>query len=114
MLIKQSVKGKFATIDAVINLAALATLETLMEGVISTFTEKSSGGVDIATAPATMRGMKFGVGRKADKLSCTVSFKHIKPTKHSTDVFTHMALFDADWKSALPATHINQIYQGAK
>jgi hypothetical protein len=113
-LIRQSVKKNSRSNDLIINAGDLLILEAIMEGKISVYEKRSVGGVDIATAPAVMRAMKFGVSRRADGLSCTVNFKHIKATKHAGDVFAHQALFDADYATALKATKINMIYQGAK
>lgn len=112
-LIRQQVRKNFRSNDVVMSAGDQAILIDLMEGVISVFDEKSSGGTDIAT-PATLRQMKFGVSRKADGLSGTVMLKHVKPTKHANDVFGHMAIFDADYSSALAATSINLLHQGAK
>lgn len=112
-LIRQMVKKNYRSNDIAASAADLAVIVSLMEGEISTFDLKSQGGTDVLT-PSVLRGMKFGVSRKADNLSCTVGIKHVKPTKHSTDVFTHLALFDANYESALTATKITQIYQGAK
>lgn len=112
-LIRQMVKNNYRSNDVVMSEFDLTALETLMEGEISVFDKKAEGGTDVAT-PAELRGMKFGVSRRADNLSATVTIKHVKPAKHANDVFAHMALFDADYKSALTATKINLIYQGAK
>lgn len=113
-LIRQSVKKNTRSNDLTISAGDLIILEAIMEGKISTYEKRSMGGVDIPAAPAVMRAMKFGVSRKADGLSCTVGFKHIKATKHAADVFAHQAIFDADYVSTLAATKINMIYQGAK
>lgn len=113
-LIRQTVKKNIRSNDLTINAGDLTVLEAIMEGKISIYEKRSMGGVDVAAAPAVMRAMKFGVSRKADSLSCTVNFKHIKATKHAADVFAHQALFDADYVSTLNATKISMIYQGAK
>ena len=112
-LIVQTVRSNYRSNDVEMSVGDIATFQTLLEGKVTVFDLKSSGGVDVAT-PANFRLRKFGVSRPADKLSCTVTLKHIKPSKHETDVFAHMALFDADYVSAVSATKINQIYQGAK
>lgn len=113
-LIRQTVKKNYRSNDVTMTAGDILVLEGLMEGIISTFEQRSVGGLDIAVAPAVMRAMKFGVSRRADGLSCTVSLKHIKPTKHANDVFAHQALFDADYVTTLSATKINMIYQGVK
>lgn len=113
-LIRQTVKKNSRSNDLTISAGDLTILESLLEGKISTYEKRSMGGTDIPSAPSVMRPMKFGVSRRADGLSCTVNFKHIKATKHAGDVFAHQALFDADYVSALAATKINMIYQGAK
>lgn len=113
MLINQTCKKNYRSNDVVMSVADSAVFTSLLEGIVTIFDEKSTGGTDVMT-PANLRGMKFGISRKADSLSCTMSLKHIKATKHEIDVFNHMALFDADYKSALTATKINMIYQGAK
>lgn len=112
-LIRQAVKRNYRSNDIMVNAADEAALTALMAGEISVFEKKVEGGTDVTT-PADLRGMKFGVSRSADNLSCTVSLKHVKSTKHANDVFAHVALFDADYASALTATKINLIYQGAK
>lgn len=111
-LIRQEVKKNFRSNDVVMSAFDLTALETLMEGKISIFDLKESGGTDVPT-PSVLRGMKFGISRSADSLSCTVTLKHIKPSKHANDVFAHKALFNADYQSALTATKMNMIYQGA-
>jgi hypothetical protein len=113
-LITQTVKKNYRSNDVVMSAGDVTVFTGLLEGIISVFDEKSAGGVDLAITPSEFRARKFGVSRKADSLSCTVSLKHIKAGKHEIDVFNHVALFDADYKSALTATRINQIYQGAK
>ncbi len=113
-LIRQTVKKNLRSNDLTISSGDLIILGVLLEGKITTYEKRSMGGVDIPSAPAVMRAMKFGVSRKADSLSCTVNFKHIKATKHAADVFAHKALFDADYVTALNATKMNMIYQGAK
>ena len=113
-LIRQSVKKNSRSNDLTINAGDLTILQAIMEGKISIYEKRSMGGTDVATAPAVMRAMKFGVSRKADSLSCTVGFKHIKSAKHASDVFAHQALFDADYVTSLTATKMNMIYQGAK
>lgn len=111
-LIKQTVKKNYRSNDVVMSDGDTAIFTELLEGIIAIFEEKASGGTDVVT-PAILRGMKFGVSRKADSLSATASLKHVKASKHANDVFVHVALFDADYKSALSATKINLIYQGA-
>lgn len=112
-LIKQEVKKNYRSNDVVMSAFDLTAFETLLEGIVSVYDEKSIGGTDCVT-PANLRGMKFGISRKADSLSCTMNIKHMKSTKHEVNVFNHVALFDADYKSALTATRVNMIYQGAK
>ena len=114
MLIRQEVKKNYRSNDVIMTAGDAIVFQGLMAGITSTFEERSSGGVDILTAPAVMRAMKFGVSRRADGLSCTVSLKHIKAAKHANDVFAHQALFDADYVTTLAATKINMIYQGVK
>lgn len=113
MLITQTCRKNYRSNDVAMSVADSAVFTALLEGIVTIFDEKSVGGTDVPT-PSNLRGMKFGISRKADSLSCTMSLKHIKSTKHEIDVFNHMALFDADYKSALTATKINMIYQGAK
>lgn len=113
MLITQTCRKNYRSNDVVMSAGDAVIFTTLLEGIVTVFDEKSTGGTDVLT-PANLRAMKFGVSRRADSLSCTVSLKHIKATKHEIDVFNHVALFDADYKSALTATKINMIYQGAK
>lgn len=113
MLINQTCKKNYRSNDVVISVGDAAVFTALLEGIVTIFDEKSVGGTDCAT-PANLRGMKFGISRRVSGLSCTMTLKHIKATKHEIDVFNHMALLDADWKSALTATRVNMIYQGAK
>lgn len=110
-LVVNQCKGEYTSNDIVASAGDLAVITELMEGVVSTFDESSTGGTDCAT-PAKMRVMKFGVNRKADKLGCTVSLKHLKAGKDEQDVFGHKALFDANYESALAATGIRMIYGG--
>lgn len=113
MLIVNQCKGEFASNDVTASPADIAVITSLMEGVVSTFDESATGGVDVAT-PALLRGFKFGVNRKADKLGCTVSLKHVASGKNEDDIFAHKALFDADYESALTATGIRMIYGGQR
>lgn len=110
-LLVNTCKGNYASNDIVASSADEAVIVSLMEGVVSVFDEVGSGGTDVPT-PANFRVMKFGVNRKADRLGCTVAIKHVKSGKNETDIFAHKALFDADFKSALKATGIRQIYGG--
>lgn len=111
--ISQSVRGKFHSVTVDVNDADLAVIEGLMVGKLTVWEEKASGGTDVAT-PATLRNVKLGVNRKFDRLSATVNIKHMKPTKHISDLFADKALFDADFVSSLPATGIRAIYEGSK
>lgn len=112
-LIRQSVRGNFRQNDVVMSAGDLLTFQSLLEGKVTVFDEKSSGGTDIAT-PALLRSVRLGVNRKLDKLSCTVNIKHMKPAKHLTDLFAEKVLFDADFESALAATGMRCIYEGSK
>ena len=80
-LIKQEVKKNYRSNDVVMSAGDTAIFTELLEGIISIFEEKASGGTDVVT-PAVLRGMKFGVSRKADSLSATASIKHVKASKH--------------------------------
>lgn len=114
MLIRQEVKKNYRSNDVIMTTADALIFTGLLAGMVSTYEQRSTGGVDIMTVPEYLRGMKFGVSRRVDGLSCTVSFKHVKATKHANDIFAHQALFDADYVTTLGATKLNMIYQGAK
>ena len=113
MLIRQSCRGNYRSNDFDASAGDLAPIVAIMEGVIEQYEKKAEGGTDVPT-PSVLRGLKFGVSRPADNLSGTVNIKHLKVGKDSRDVFAAIGLFDADYKSALKATKIRQIYQGAK
>lgn len=111
MLLVNTCKGKYASNDIVASAADEAVIIDLMEGVVSSYDEVGAGGTDVPT-PAKMRVMKFGVNRKADRLGCTMILKHVKTGKNEIDIFAHKGIMDADFKSALAATGIRQIYGG--
>lgn len=113
MLIRSTCRGKYASCDVQLSADGLTLVMGLMEGNVSVFEEKSSGGTDCPT-PAQLRHMKFGVNRKIDNLSCTVNLKHVKAGKNETDIFAHKALFDANYSSSLKATGMRMIYGGVR
>ncbi|ADR34004.1 hypothetical protein Sulku_1341 [Sulfuricurvum kujiense DSM 16994] len=110
-LLVNTCKKSYASNDIVCSPADLLVITNLMEGVVSVFDEVGLGGTDVPT-PSKKRVMKFGVNRKADRLGCTVTLKHVKPGKNEVDIFAHKALFDADYKHSMSATGIRQIYGG--
>ncbi|MCX6073352.1 MAG: hypothetical protein NTY39_03455 [Campylobacterales bacterium] len=107
--IAQRVRKNSRVSNVVINDADLVIVQGLMEGIVTVYDEKSSGGTDVPT-PSTLRQIKLGVNRKFDHLSCTVTIKHMKSSKHLADIFADKATFDANFTSALPATGIRAIY----
>lgn len=111
-LIRQTVRGQRRSNDIEISSADLAVIMPLFEGVVSVYEERGMGGTDVPT-PALLRQVKLGVNRKLDRLSATVTIKHMKPSKHLTDVLADKALFDADFITTLPATGIRAIYEGS-
>lgn len=112
-LFKQSVRGNSRSVELDLSAADAATISALMIGKVTSFGAYATGGTDVAT-PATLRSIKLGVNRKLDRLSATVNLKHVKPTKHLTDIFADKAMFDADFQSALSATGIRAVYEGSK
>jgi hypothetical protein len=110
-LIVNTCKGEYASNEIDASEGDIAIITSMMEGTVSIYDAKSVGGTDCAT-PAKMRVFKLGVNRKANKLGCTVSLKHIKATKNEQDIFGHKALFDANFESTLAATGMRVIYGG--
>jgi hypothetical protein len=112
-LIRQMVKGNFRSNDVVATEADLQVIIGMLEGEITTYEERSSGGTDVPT-PSEFRVYKLGVNRKIDNLSCTVNIPHVKPGKEFPDMLAQIALFDADFESASPATGMRLVYGGKR
>lgn len=111
-LIKNQCKGLYSTMDIEATTADISALTELMEGEISIFEDKGSGGTDIAETPVANTRVKLAVNRREDKLGCTVHLNYIKPTKNEDDLYALKNLFDADYDSTLKATGMRIIYQG--
>lgn len=112
-VVKISCRGQYAAFDIPATDADIAVITGLMEGSVSVFEEKGAGGTDCAT-PAKFRVMKFGVNRKMDNLSCTMTLKHVKVGKTEQDVFAQKALLDANYVSSLKATGMRMVYGGER
>lgn len=112
-VVKNSCRGQYASFDITASDADIAVITGMLEGVVSVYEEKGAGGTDCAT-PSKFRQMKFGVNRKMDNLSCTVTLKHVKTGKTEQDIFAQKALFDANYVSTLKATGMRMIYGGER
>lgn len=112
-VVKNTCRGHYASFDITANDADIAVITGMLEGSVSVYEEKSAGGTDCPT-PSKFRQMKFGVNRRMDNLSCTVTLKHVKVGKNESDIFAHKALFDANYSTNLAATGMRLIYGGER
>jgi len=110
-VISQKVKGKtvkFFQVDA--TSADLVDLEALLEGEVSKFESKSTGGS--ATAyPAQLNRKKFSCGDKTTHVSCSFTIPHVKATVYTPDIeAVVVGAFDASFDSSVKADYTNLLY----
>lgn len=110
-VLKQKIHGRSAsTLEVDATTADLAPLLALLEGEVTEYELKSSGGA-VAPYPAMLNSKKFSCGNKTQKISCSFSIKHLKPTAFITDVeAVVVGAFDANYESTIKADYANLLY----
>lgn len=110
-IIHQRVKGKTVKyLDIQASSADLTELNSILEGEITTFDLKSSGGSATVT-PATLNRKKFSCGDKDTHVSCSFTVPHVKATAFTPDLeAVVIGAFDASFDSAVKADYMNLLY----
>ena len=107
----QTIKGKsvkFSEIDA--TEADLTDLEALLEGEVTKFDLKSSGGSS-SPYPASLNRKKFSCGDKDTSVSCSFTVPHCKETAYTPDFeAVVIGAFDASPQSSVKADYMNLLY----
>lgn len=110
-ILKQTIKDKsvgFLEIDA--TAADLSALEVILEGEVTKFDLKSSGGA-VAPYPAAINRKKFSCGDRDTHVSCSFTVPHCKLTAFTPD-FEAVVIgsFDASFDSAVKSDYMNLLY----
>ena len=110
-IIHQRVKGKTVKyLDVQATNADLAELNSLLEGEVTTFDLKSSGGVATAT-PTSLNRKKFSCGDRDTHVSCSFTVPHIKDTAFTPDIeAVVIGAFDASYESSVKCDYMNLLY----
>lgn len=110
-IIKQTIKGKgVGYLNVTASDADLLELEALLEGEVSKWDEKSSGGSS-SPYPATLNRKKFSCGNREQSLSTSFTVPHCKETAHKPDFkAVVVGAFDAHPDSSVKADYMNLLY----
>jgi hypothetical protein len=110
-VIKQKIKGRSVnTLVTEATSADLTDLLTLLEGEVTEYDLKASGG-SVAPYPLALNTKKFSCGNKTSKISSSFSVKHLKPTVFINDVeAVVIGAFDASYDSTIKADYTNLLY----
>jgi hypothetical protein len=110
-IIKQVIKGRtvgYMNLDA--SDADLVDLEAILEGEVSKWDQKSTGGAS-APYPAELNTKKFSCGNKDNNISTSFTIRHVKPTAYKPDFkAVVVGAFDAHPDSAIKADYMNLLY----
>ena len=109
--IKQVVKGKtYKTLTVSGSDADITALTDLMDGEVHLFTEKSTGGTDVAT-PAQLNRKRFSCGDRSQNFSCSFTVPHVKAGATKSDFkAVVVGAFDANYATTAKATYMNLLY----
>jgi len=110
-IIKQTIKGRnvgYMKID--ISDADSTDLIALLEGEVSVFDEKSTGGSSSAY-PIALNRKKFSCGDRGTKTSCSFTVPHCKTTAYTPDFETVViGAFDANFEGSVKSDYMNLLY----
>ena len=110
-IIKQTIKGRsvgYMKID--ISDADATDLIAILEGEVSVFDEKSSGGSQSAY-PTALNMKKFSCGDRDTGISCSFKVQHAKATAYTPDFETVViGAFDASFDSSVKSDYMNLLY----
>ena len=110
-IIKQRIKGKsVGYLNVTASTADLVDLEALLEGEVSKWDEKSTGGA-VSPYPLELNTKKFSCGNRDNDLSTSFTIKHCKATAHKPDFkAVVVGAFDAHPDSVIKADYMNLLY----
>lgn len=114
-IIKQTIKGRSVnSLSIVATTADLADLQALLEGEVTTYETKSTGGTS-SPYPTDLNTKKYSVGDKATGLSGSFTIKHIKPTADINDVENVVInAFDANSETTVKSDRCSMFYDANK
>ena len=88
----------------------MTDLLTLLEGEVSNFDLKSTGG-SVSAYPTELNRKKFSCGDRTTKVSCSFTIPHAKVTAFTPDFeAVVVGAFDASFDSAIKADYSNLLY----
>lgn len=110
-IIKQVIKGKsVGYLDVTATDADLLDLEALLEGEVTKYDEKASGGT-VSPYPANLNRVKLSCGNKDAGISTSSTLPHVKETAYKPDFkAVVVGAFDANPTSSLKADYMNLLY----
>jgi len=90
--------------------ADLVGLEAILEGSVTKFNLKSTGG-SVSAYPLALNRKKFSGGDKTTKVSCSFTIPHAKETAFTPDFeAVVVGAFDASFDSAVASDYMNLLY----
>lgn len=110
-IIKQVIKGRQVnSLDVTATTADTTALLALLEGTITVFDEKSSGG-SASAYPLVLNRKRFSCGDKTTNVSCSFNVPHLKPTAYTPDLeAVVIGAFDASFDSSVKSDYMNLLY----
>jgi len=107
----QTIKGKSVKFSEIIATDAdLTDLEGLLEGKVTKFDLKSTGG-SVSAYPAVINRKKFSCGDKGTSVSCSFTVPHCKATAYTPDFeAVVIGAFDASFDSSVKSDYTNLLY----
>ena len=109
--IKQVIKGKsVASLTVEATAGDLSSLTALLEGQVTTFDEKASGG-SVAVYPLALNRKKMSCGDKTTKVSCSFTIPHAKAAARISQIESVViGAFDASYDVTTKASYANLLY----
>lgn len=110
-IIKQVIKGRqVGSLDITASTADITALLALLEGTVTVFDEKSTGG-SVATYPAELNQKRFSCGDRTTKVSTSFKIPHAKATAFTPDFeAVVIGAFDASPESSVKCDYMNLLY----
>ena len=110
-VLKQKINGRNVnTLETEATAGDLTNLLALLEGEVTEYDLKSSGG-SVSAYPLALNTKKLSCGNKTSKISCAFSVKHLKATAFINDIeAVVIGAFDASFESSVKADYSNLLY----